>query len=49
MPVTVAVKVSVPPTVVEPVPGEIETLTLGLTVTVAVSFLVGSATLEATT
>ncbi len=49
VPVTVAVKVSVPRISVEAVRGETVTAMFGLTVTVAVSFLVGSATLVATT
>jgi len=51
VPVTVALKASVPPTRVVAVPGEIETVTEGVAVTktVAVAPFEGSATLVATT
>ncbi len=51
VPVTVAVKATVPPTRMVTGSGEMETVTTGfaVTTTVPVAFLVGSATLVATT
>ena len=49
VPVTVAVKLTVPPVVVEALGGLIDTAMGGRTVTVAVAFFEASATLVATT